>query len=234
MKPKIILTCEHADFKTPPFLKNTLKLSPSLLRSHRGWDQGAYQVCKNLTQSLKASLFFYPFSRLYIDANRKVSLNALSPFTDELSPQQKNKLVQLSQSYRERIYKAVEKEVKKQRNVYIFSVHSFVPVFKGRKRKTDFGLLYRTQRDKEVELALQLKKSFKDNPLNWSVHNNLPYRGHTDCFLNDLLDKHKKNPLVNGLFFEINQRNLKNIKQIQTSSALVSDVIQQSILKDNI
>ncbi len=227
MKPKIILTCEHANFLSPLFLKNDLQISNQILKSHRGWDQGALEVSLHLKKILKADLFTFPYSRLYVDANRTPDFKALSPLSRELDGDKKNQLIKISQNYRKTVLKKVESIIKKKQNLLVFSIHSFVPIFKSKKRKTDLGLLFRNSNPKEVSLATSLKKKFHNNNLNWAVHFNLPYRGHTDCFLNDILDQHLKNPRVNGLFIEINQKHLQTKNQIYKSSELISNTIKE-------
>ena len=232
MKPKIILTCEHADFKTPTFIDTSERVPLSIRKSHLGWDQGAFSLAKNISNNISCELFFYPYSRLYIDANRNVAKKSISPLMGNLSHPHTTKLLKMSQAYRDKIYKSVELSLKKKQSIFIFSIHSFVPKWKGKVRNTDIGILYRTHINKEQQLANSCKKILSNENSKLKIHKNLPYRGHTECFLNDLLDHYYKSKIINGLFFEFNQRILKDQKSIKEISQLIGKAFKQLI--DNI
>tara|TARA_R110002073_G_scaffold293869_1_gene459549 strand:+ start:2725 stop:3432 length:708 start_codon:yes stop_codon:yes gene_type:complete len=226
LKPRIILTCEHANYLTPEFINPENQFSKKILESHLGWDKGAFDVCIDLKKSLKADFYFFPISRLYIDANRSKMKNIQSPLFQALQPsEQKNLLIQYYK-YRAKVTERINQSLTKKQNVFIFSIHSFVPIFKGKKRKTDFGILFRPKIAKENLLAQSLRKelitSFGNQSFN--IHFNRPYRGHTDCFLNDLLDANIRNKKANGLFLEFNQKILKSKKK---RKLIVSTLCQQ-------
>jgi predicted N-formylglutamate amidohydrolase len=227
LKTKIILTCEHANFLTPAFIKQH-SLNNKLLQSHRGWDKGAFELSQELKKKLKAELHFFPYSRLYIDANRSLDNKAMSHFCDPLNANEKNKLISLYKNYRQKIINSVQKNIKQKVKTYLFSIHSFTPIFKNKVRKTEIGLLFRPKIKKELDLAQKLKKSMiKQNP-KLKVHFNQPYRGFTDCLSNDVLDLYIKSNLVNGLFLELNQKKLSTNKQIQELSKVLATAINQN------
>lgn len=230
LKPKIILTCEHADFLTPGFIPKSSIISERLRRSHRGWDQGAWAVCQKLKRNIHCDIIAYPYSRLYLDANRTVGPKALSPWSKSLDAPIQKKLFKLCQTYRNRIDQKIKVAIQQGCTVFIFSIHSFVPRLNGKTRTTDLGLLFRVEQSKELDLALRLRKELKKQAPQLRVHRNLPYRGHTDCLLNDVLNHYQSKPQVHGLFVEINQRLLKDQKNIEKVSQLWSKSIENITL----
>lgn len=232
MRPKLILTCEHADYQVPPFIsKSQLHLTHELLKSHRGWDQGALALAKALQLEPSAKLFSFSTTRLLVDANRTVGgLNDLPRLSQACDLKQKQKLLELHRRYREELNQFAQREAKKSRPIFILSVHSFTPVLDGRKRKTDIGLLFRPRIAKELEFAKGLKKNLKRQSFtsNLNIHMNLPYRGFTDCCLNDVLDQYLKHQHVNGLFLEVNQRLLQRPSQIRKLGQAIRSALEES------
>lgn len=207
LKTKIIFTCEHAFYNGPKALSDVFP--KSLLKSHYGWDEGAKSITESLASKTKGKVFLFPWSRLFIDANRRLNNKAIHPKNLELFGGSTQRLIKDYENYRKSIFSQIKKELDNKNKVLIFSVHSFVPTFKDKKRKTDLGLLFRPGIKKELLLAQNTKKYLKKENHKLNIHFNRPYRGHTDCFLNDLLDKYKSNSHVNGLFLEFNQSLLK-------------------------
>jgi predicted N-formylglutamate amidohydrolase len=236
LRPKLILTCEHADYQVPKFIfASQHNLSKEILKSHRGWDQGALALAKAIQPQLFAKLFSFVFTRLLVDANRTVEgPEDLPKFSREFTSQEKQKLVQLHRRYRSQLYGHVKTEVKKQRPILILSIHSFTPVLYGQRRKTDIGLLFRPKIAKELAFAKKLRSHLKNNVAtgSFNIHMNLPYRGFTDCCLNDVLDQHLKNQNVNGLFLEVNQRLLQRPHQIRQLGDALSTAIVNSWQED--
>lgn len=228
-RPYVLITCEHADYKIPDFIKSKIphEFSPlNLKKSHSSYDAQALTLSQTFVQELKTmgfktDLIFYPFTRLIIDANRtpenKGFYSKLSPYLNEI---ELNRVKNEYLSYLKRAETLIQKH-KSKRNIFIFSIHSFTPIFKNKIRKTDIGLLFRSKINKEKKLAENLKAELQRLDPSLNVHKNLPYRGHTDCFLNYILDQHKNDNSVNGLFFEFNQ-NLLSKKSIKFKKSILS------------
>lgn len=235
-KPHIIITCEHADFKIPDFVKSKMPswFTTSLKKSHQTYDQYAIEISMAVKDLLKkqgftVDLISYPYTRLLIDANRtkdnKGFYSKLSPY---ITDQELKKIEDRYDAYKKECENLIQKNLKT-KDIVLFSVHSFVPVFNGKKRKTDIGLLFRNKISKEKSFAVQLKKELqKEVPM---THLNLPYRGHTDCFLNHILDKYKNNKSVNGLFFEFNQDYLKS--ELKKKAVILKQALVDTIEKTN-
>ncbi len=223
--PYIIITCEHADFKIPKFIKSKI---PNLKKTHASYDENAFNMAQHLSQEFKSlgyksDLISYTYTRLILDANRtkknKGFYSKLSPY---LTDDELKKTEKLYDAYLKKCQTLISKNLST-KDIYIFSIHSFVSVFKGKKRKTDLGLLFRNKILKEKNLAIKLQKEIQRLDPKINVHKNLPYRGHTDCFLNHILDQHKKSSSVNGLFFEFNQSLIKS-KHKKTAKLIASSL----------
>lgn len=228
LSAKYLFTCEHAGYKIPTFVKNKSAFDGKTLRSHRGWDQGALLLAKILQKYLHGTLISFEHTRLCIDANRSLDNGAIRDAEVDYTALEREKLVDLYERYRNMIFRSAHKMSRKNTTL-AFSVHSFTPIWKNKVRSTDIGLLFRPWNQREALLAGKIKKSLNRNSDGrYAVHFNKPYRGYTDCLLNDLLDENKKNKNLNGLFLEINQRVLQNKKQIQEVGTLLAQAIKES------
>ncbi|MEX0285437.1 MAG: N-formylglutamate amidohydrolase [Paracoccaceae bacterium] len=69
MPSSVLLVCEHAGRNIPQSLNN-LELDADIRNSHRGWDIGAEDVARGLSDRLEATLVLQHYSRLVIDSNR--------------------------------------------------------------------------------------------------------------------------------------------------------------------
>lgn len=212
--PYFLITCEHADYKIPQFIKSKLPYLGNLKKTHQAYDEYALEIANQLKTELKhfgykSDVVFYPYTRLLIDANRTPGNKGFhSVLSKHLSPSELEKLENEYYSYVQKCENLIKQHLKS-RNVYILSIHSFTPVYKNKKRKTQLGLLFRNSILKESVLSNQIKKEMKKLSPTLQVHKNRPYRGHTDCLSNYLLDKNKSHPNINGIFLEFNQSFIK-------------------------
>ncbi|MEZ4873093.1 MAG: N-formylglutamate amidohydrolase [Bdellovibrionales bacterium] len=215
MKPKIILTCEHGDKEVPRRLAKTFKVPKSELLSHKSWDYGVKSMTLKLSKARNVTSHINSTTRLLIDMNRELEQYKSKHKYLLSTGLKKEELVvpeKLYLKYRRDIEALVKECIQKKEPFYIFSMHSFTSVMNGKKRQTDIGILFRKDREKEARTAQALKSHLKSSTRlkNLSVHFNRPYRGHTDCFLNDLLDKYGKNKYcLGGCFLEFNASLLK-------------------------
>lgn len=248
MTPQFLFTCEHAAPDLPDGWSAPDWLTADLLHSHWGWDQGAADLTLALTQSLPSESYAFPITRLLIDANRKPQTALQSQARQSLTPEQCRELELRYQTYRQEIQARALQILEERRSapksiLKIVSVHSFTPNLKGIKRKTDIGLLFRIDRPHEASFARQIKSILSantDDPDLWratqtltavpgrmAVHLNLPYRGFTDCFLNDLLDGFGKSGDLTGLMIEVNQNLLRNKNSTWTLGRWLANAFRQ-------
>ncbi len=233
MPTKLILTCEHAAGDVPKSLKSAPPtLTHSLLQSHRGWDAGALKVASSLQKNFQGELHQFRITRLLVDANRTLKgTNDLPTYGRELEQAERLWLFNQYKKYRATINQSVTKRAKSKASTFILSVHTFTPSIKNKTRATDIGLLFRTGVAKELEFAVRFKRAIKVQPeaKNWNIHFNRPYRGFTDCCLNDVLDGHLGSSSINGLFLEINQRILRTQSQIKNVSRALHSALEMCL-----
>ena len=215
MSPKIILTCEHGGSEVSSSLRKRLLVNTEELNSHHSLDFGAAKVCSKLKSNKHVTAHINLLSRLLIDMNRRPEdFKKKSKYLLKRGLTKDDLIIPLKKynAYRKETEDSIKSAISLKQPFYIFSVHSFVPIFKGQKRATDIGILFRTDKNKEANLAKRLKGHFKaDQSLNGlNIYYNRPYRGHTDCFLNDLLDNYGKSSYcLGGCFLEFNGALLK-------------------------
>jgi predicted N-formylglutamate amidohydrolase len=226
MIPKFLFTCEHAQPGIPTGWSTPEWLSQDALSSHRAWDPGAAELTHRLAHALEGEAFTFPITRLLIDANRN-PVKALSIASKRrLSAAQLGELQDLYRNYRNTVQARIGQLIQEAPThgedlIRIISVHSFTPILNGKRRKTDVGLLFRTNHPDEASLAQNFRthlyheasaqplketvQALTATPGRIGVHFNLPYRGFTDCFINDLLDAKRREHRLTGLMLEVNQ-----------------------------
>lgn len=177
-KSDVILICEHAS-NTLPAAFGTLGLSPDVLESHVAWDPGALAVAQFMSDALDATLVYQRFSRLVYDCNRPPGAPGAMPEKSEIHDIPGN--VGLSEDERfartAEIYipfhKAVDDLVTERRtagrNVVIVTVHSFTPVYHGKPRSVEIGILH----DADARLADAMLGHAEDT--SWNIARNEPY-----------------------------------------------------------
>ena len=156
-----VLICEHASNRLPRTL-GTLGLPPSELTRHIAWDLGAEQVARRLSRLMDAPLVLQRYSRLAYDCNRPPdaadAMPELSETTDipgnrSLSPA--DKLARIREIYRPfhgAITELLDRRAADGVRSMVVTIHSFTPVYKGRRRAVELGLLH----DRDTGLADRL------------------------------------------------------------------------------
>lgn len=207
MELEVVLTCEHARPGIPPKVESTLGFDNTLLNSHQGFDDMAFDFAKALESETDGTLFHYPYSRLFIDANRDVaSPQFYGAYAEQLQATDMAYLLDAYWNYRRSIFDHVEASLNSGKRVVAISVHSFVAIYKGQPRQTELGLLFRPSIQKELQLAEHIRSTLGRLDPRLAIHFNRPYQGHTDCFLNDLSDHYANNDNYTGLFLELSQK----------------------------
>ena len=188
-KEAMILICDHASNHVPHKYKN-LGLKTEQLNQHIGWDIGAAEITRNLSEIFNATAILCGTSRLVIDANRspddrgsipEVSDNIIIPGNQNL---EKADCIERKRKYFWAYHNAISNVInncKKQWNYnkdipMVFSIHTFTPVMlskKKTKRPWDAGVQW--NRDTRVsEPLIQLLKNHSDNLI---IGENEPYSG---------------------------------------------------------
>ena len=146
-RPRAVVVCEHASNRLPGDLRG-LGLPPELLSSHIAWDPGALGVARALAARLSATLVEGALSRLVYDCNRPPEAPDAIPAVSEIHAIPGNRdLPQAQRALRaaaihDVFHRAVAEAAERAAAPFLVTVHSFTPVWRGRPRSVELGLLH--------------------------------------------------------------------------------------------
>lgn len=156
----IVVICEHASAHIPEEYDG-LGLAPEAMQSHVVWDPGAMALASKMARSLNAVLVAAKTSRLVYDCNRPPGAVDAMPARSEvfkipgnagLTAAQRAKRVA---TYYEPFRAAVADIVASKTAPILVTVHSFTPVYLGKSREVEIGVLHDTDaRFADVLLSL--------------------------------------------------------------------------------
>lgn len=147
-KGRVVILCEHASNRIPAAYAG-LGLAEADRDSHAAWDPGARALSLALSAALDAPVVASTVSRLVYDCNRPPEAPSAMPEKSELIEVPGN--VGLSQAARDArtaaVYEpfcAAVSEVLDARgpDTVVVTVHSFTPVYFGKQRAVELGLLH--------------------------------------------------------------------------------------------
>jgi predicted N-formylglutamate amidohydrolase len=157
----ILVVCDHASNRIPKCL-GTLDVSADVLASHVAWDPGAYAVAVGIAGLLDAPLIATAFSRLVYDVNRPPdspqAIRAISEIFDipgnrDLSDRARaGRAKAIYAPFHDRIDALIADREASGKATVLVTVHSFTPVYHGRRREVELGILH----DADARLADQL------------------------------------------------------------------------------
>lgn len=160
-----VLVCEHAGKRLPRALGD-LGLSAADLEAHIAWDIGAENVSRRLSRLIDAPLALQRYSRLAYDCNRPPESPSAIPDVSEATEIPGNKgldkeakLARIEAIYRPfhaGVSALLDIRAVAGQDTIVITIHSFTPVFMGKKRNLDVGVLY----DREPDFATRLIKQF--------------------------------------------------------------------------
>lgn len=149
----VVLVCEHASSLLPT-AAGTLGLSSEALSSHIAWDPGALAVSRLLSAKLDALLVLQRFSRLVYDCNRPPESPAAMPEKSEIYEIPGNRDLSVAERYartaaiyipfHDRISAELASRAAAGRPSVLVTVHSFTPVYFGKPRAVEIGILHDT------------------------------------------------------------------------------------------
>lgn len=202
MRPpdRVILSCEHGGNGVPREYAPLFRGKKALLRSHRGWDPGTLELGRYLRRRFGWPLFAATTTRLLVELNRSGKI--FSEITRRLPEEQKERLLERHwRPHRER----VEAEVRRGGRVLHLALHSFTPVFAGRVRDVDVGILYDPARPREAAFARAWQRALLARRKDLRVRLNRPYRGWTDGLTTHLRTRFPDRRYA-GIELEVSQR----------------------------
>ncbi len=149
----VVLVCEHASSLLPT-AAGTLGLSSEALSSHIAWDPGALAVSRLLSAKLDALLVHQRFSRLVYDCNRPPESPAAMPEKSEIYEIPGNRDLSVAERYartaaiyvpfHDRISAELASRAAAGRPSVLVTVHSFTPIYFGKPRAVEIGILHDT------------------------------------------------------------------------------------------
>lgn len=176
---RIVLVCEHASNHIPPEW-NGLGLSDEQRLAHIAWDPGALGLARGLAARLDAVLVHAPVSRLVYDCNRAPDMDGAMPATSEIHDIPGNAGIDRAERLRrtEAVYLpwtnglhgVIARRIALGLRPVIVTIHSFTPVYFGKPRRVEFGIIH--DADASYAAALQTHAS-KMTRMN--VQLNAPY-----------------------------------------------------------
>ncbi len=221
----LLIVVDHASNYIPKKYNN-LGLTKKDTLTHKAYDPGIKDLAINLSNKLNSHLVLGEYSRLLIDCNRDINDPTLiSSISDRKLIIENKKITKQERSYRiNKMYKPyhnkIEKKILEKKINVIISLHSFNPIFKGKKRQLKYGILSNRDRRLSDCVIRELKK--KQN----YVGDNEPYKG---SLIGDTLYKHALNRGIHHSLIEIRNDLLSNVKKIDQVTNLLYRVINQSI-----
>jgi len=151
----VVLICDHASNRVPNCL-GSLGLEPAQLADHIGWDPGAADVARLLSQKLDAPLVLSSYSRLVIDCNRPLqshesipeqSAGIIIPGNQHLSQQEReNRIQHLFQPYHQAINTLLHNRLQNSSSQHasiLLSIHSFTPFLFNQQRPWHIGISHK-------------------------------------------------------------------------------------------
>ncbi len=222
---KLLIVADHASNYIPKKYDN-LGLAKKDILTHKAFDPGVKDLAINLSNKFNSHLILGKYSRLLIDYNRDVNDPTLiSVISDRKLILGNKKITKQERIYRiNKIYRPyhekINKKILEKKINVIISLHSFNPIFKGRKRFLEYGILSNEDRRLSDLIINELKK--KKN----FVGDNEPYRG---SLIGDTLYKHALKKGIYHSLIEIRNDLLSNVKKIDQVSNLMYRVINKSI-----
>jgi predicted N-formylglutamate amidohydrolase len=157
----VIFVCEHASNHIPDRWGN-LGLSEAQRQAHIAWDPGALGLARGLAARLDATLIHAPVSRLVYDCNRGPDMPGAMPARSEVHDIPGNahitpdeRLARTEAVYlpwAAGLHGLIARRIALGRRPAIITIHSFTPVFHGRPRAVEFGIIH----DADALLALAI------------------------------------------------------------------------------
>lgn len=154
----MLFVCEHASNHFPESF-GTLGLSAAAREAHIAWDPGALGLARGLAQRLDAALVHAKVSRLIYDLNRPPNAPGAMPAKSELfdipgnaslsADDRAHRTAQVYVPFHDGLHKEIARRIAIGRPTVLVTIHSFTPVYFGKKRDVEFGIIH----DADTSLA---------------------------------------------------------------------------------
>lgn len=204
--PRFLFLCDHASNALPERY-GTLGLGAEELERHIGWDIGAAEVVRNLSEGFHAPAVLGIYSRLLIDLNREpadptlimqLSDGAIIPGNRTLDETERHfRLTHFFEPYHAAVASEIDRAMTAGQVPLLVSVHSFTQSWKSVPRPWHIGLLW----DRDDRAIKPLKEILERNE-GMVIGDNEPYRGNLK---GDCLYTHGTTRGLPHVLFEIRQ-----------------------------
>ena len=234
----VILVCEHASRHIPEYL-NGLGLSEEVKNSHIAWDPGALDLAKCLSKKFDATLVHSNISRLVYDCNRNIGEASAMTARSEMFDVPGNIDISTGEirARIEQIYNpfssALGKVIMDKKSTIakltgaeplLVTVHSFTPVYFGKKRDVEIGILHSGDQ-RLADKILELSPEFAD----LTIKRNQPY-GPEDGVAHTLEEHGLKNRLQN-VMIEVRNDLLADSEGVGKICKVLYNLISPSVPK---
>lgn len=174
-----MILCDHASNRIPEAYQS-FGFAEEALQTHIAWDPGALAVARLLSAKLDAPLFWPDASRLIVDCNRAADAPSLIVTESEGRPvpanrgldeeERSRRLANIHAPYHAAIDTCLARRVADGRATALIAIHSYTPVYFGKARPWQIGILF----DDNRRLADLLIRELRTDPaLNVGI--NQPY-----------------------------------------------------------
>jgi predicted N-formylglutamate amidohydrolase len=174
-----VIVCDHASNRIPEEYRQ-FGFAADALQTHIAWDPGALAVARHLSARLDAPLLWPDVSRLVIDCNRAPDVSSLIVTESEGRPvaancglsaaERSRRLDTIHAPYHEAIKVCLARRLAARRPTALLAVHSFTPVYLGKARPWEVGIVF----DDDRRLSDLLINGLKADPA-LTVGVNEPY-----------------------------------------------------------
>lgn len=174
-----VFVCDHASNRIPDAY-TSFGFAEDALLTHIAWDPGALGVARRLAVRFDGPLFWPDASRLIIDCNRVPTAKSLIVSESEGRPVPANfglaeaerarRLEQIHAPYHATIDACLERRLARRQPTALVAVHSYTPVYLGKARPWQVGIVFGEDR----RLADVLIRELEADPA-LSVGINQPY-----------------------------------------------------------
>ena len=179
--------CEHGGNLVPARYRGLFRGERRVLASHRGWDPGALVLARELAREHGVELHAVTVTRLLADANRSLGHpRQFSEFSRRLAAGERERiLARYWRPHRRAVARAARAGTRARPSVHL-AIHSFTPVFEGRVRSVDVGVLYDPAHAGERRFADLFIAALGAARPELRVRRNRPYRGTGDGLTTEL------------------------------------------------
>ena len=146
-----VILCDHASNRIPDEYKS-FGFADDALETHIAWDPGALAVSRRLSALLDAPLLWPDVSRLVIDCNRPIEASSLIAIESEGRPvaanrnlsdaQRAERIKRIHAPYHDAIDACLKRRLAGGVEPALVAVHSFTPVYFGKSRPWEVGIVF--------------------------------------------------------------------------------------------